>query len=238
MWLEVRIFHKGGPLKTSEINKNRKFFFFFCNEMAEHGLGAIFSAALGCYLEEHFFVQARMNYIWTDRDGDTLSFLVGIGVEFDPTPPKGYHAASSERNALTLLAGLSTSNNSDSNAATAWEFEYRRRFGNYLEIAAAYLDEGDNGTFHRDGITLQLWGVNHFLDERLTLGIGLGPYLARNRYRDLLTGKEGDVFAGILAMTADYRFTSRFSIRATWHRVFTDYERDTDVFLIGPSFHF
>ena len=128
-------------------------------------MGAIFSAALGCYLEEHFFVQARINYIWTDRDGDSLSFLVGIGVEFDPTPLKGYQAASSERNALTLFAGMSTSNNSDSNSATAWELEYRRRFGNYLEMSASYLDEGDNGTFHRDGITLQLWGAIFSFDS-------------------------------------------------------------------------
>lgn len=106
-----------------------------------------------------------MNYIWTYRDSDTFSFLVEIGVEFELTPLKGYQAASSKRNALTPLAGRTISNNSDSNSAKAWELEYRRRFGNYLEMSASYLDEGDNGTFHRDGITLQHWGAIFSFDS-------------------------------------------------------------------------
>ena len=32
-------------------------------------------------------------------------------------------------------------------------------------------------------------------------------YLARNQYRDLQTGKDGDILMGILAVTADYRFS-------------------------------
>lgn len=204
----------------------------------EHGLGGIFSGVLGCRLDEHLILQARMNYIWTDGNINTLSVLGGIGIEFEVRPLQGFQRETSERNAVTLFIGRMVSNNSDSDSATAWKFEYRRRFGNRLEASAAYLDEGDNGSFHRDGVAFQLWAVNHFFEERLTLGVGLGPYFARNRHRDLLTGKDGDIFAGILAATADYRFSPHWSVRASWDRVFTDYDRDTDVFLAGLSFHF
>ena len=196
------------------------------------------SAALGYYLSDHFFIQARTNWIAAYGSIDTISVFAGAGIDFESRPFEGLQKESSERNSLSLLMGIMDANNTDAKKATAWELEYRRRFGNHVEASAAYLDEGDNDLFHREGLALQVWAVNHFFEERLTLGLGLGPYLARNRYADLLTGKEGTVFAGILSVTADYRFTPGWSVRLIWHRVLTDYDRDTDVLIIGPSFHF
>ncbi len=203
-----------------------------------HGWGGILSAALGYYLSDHIFIQARTNYIAAYDSIDTLSLFAGAGIDFESRPLTGLQQAPSERNSLALLLGIMDANNTDSKKAVAWELEYRRRFGNHVEATAAYLDEGDNGLFHREGIALQVWAVNHFFEERLTLGLGLGPYVARNRIRDELTGKEGAVFAGILSVTADYRFTPGWSVRLIWHRVLTDYDRDTDVLIVGPSFHF
>lgn len=203
-----------------------------------HGWGGIVSAALGYYLSDHIFMQARTNYIAAYGSIDTLSLFAGAGVDFESHPFEGLQKESSERNSLALLLGVMDANNTDPKKATAWELEYRRRFGNHVETTAAYLDEGDNGLFHREGLALQIWAVNHFFAERLTLGLGLGPYIARNRIPDQLTGKDGAVFAGILSATADFRFTPGWSVRLIWHRVLTDYDRDTDVLIIGPSFHF
>ena len=203
-----------------------------------HGWGGIVSGALGYFLTEHLFIQARANYIAAYGDIDTLSLFAGAGIDFESRNFEGLQKESSERNALAVLIGIMDANNTDPKKAMAWEIEYRRRFGNHVEATASYLDEGDNDLFHRDGIALQLWAVNHFFAERLTLGVGLGPYLARNRYTDLLTGKEGTVLTCILSATADYRFMPGWSVRLIWHRVLTDYDRDTDVLIIGPSFHF
>ncbi|OPY89559.1 MAG: hypothetical protein A4E73_02993 [Syntrophaceae bacterium PtaU1.Bin231] len=206
----------------------------------QHGLGIIFSLAADWHLKPPFFLQAQTNWILTENNIDTLSLLVGIGLELDRTaektgepPPRG-----SNRNEIAAYIGRMIANNSDTKSATSWGVEYRRDFGKHIGWTVSVLDEGDNDSLHRQGIASQVWAVDSFYGDRLTLGIGLGPYLSRNRDRDSLSGKTGDVLGGLLSVSASYRFRSDWAVRTTWHRVITDHDRDADVFLIGPAFRF
>ena len=144
----------------------------------------------------------------------------------------------SPKNELMPFAGFMISNNCDPRKIFAWGVEYRRRLGRFMSVTLAWLDEGDNDFFHRQGLVAQWWVGDDFYRNRLTLGIGCGPYLARNEYRDRLTGKDEHVLAGFLSMGAGYRFNGNWTVRLTWSRVVTDYDRDTDIFSIGPAYRF
>ena len=42
----------------------------------------------------------------------------------------------------------------------------------------------------------------------------------------------------MVSLSARYRFTPQWHARVTWNRVFADYDRDTDVLLIGAGYKF
>ncbi len=75
--------------------------------------------------------------------------------------------------------------------------------------------------------------------DRLVLGIGFGPYLAIDRYRTPLPGEARDSkFSWIFTATAAYRFSPRWDARLSWNRINTNYNRDTDVILLGAGYRF
>ena len=203
----------------------------------QHGLGGIASLALHWQATQEISILLRANWTKTANNIDTSALLLGVGFRTDQ--PKTKDARLTARhNAATLFIGRLSSNNNDPKNATAWGMEYRHDFGKYLSGSLLGMDEGDNDLFHRRGVAAQLWVSNTLFGDELTAGFGLGPYLAENKYRDRLLGKEGNVLAGLVTISAGYRITPEWALRFTWNRVVTDYNRDTDVFLIGPSFCF
>ncbi|MCA1808867.1 MAG: hypothetical protein ABR497_08910 [Kiritimatiellia bacterium] len=67
----------------------------------------------------------------------------------------------------------------------------------------------------------------------LRFGLGMGGYLARDHGEH-----ERDTFAGLVTLTGSWRLHRHFNLRVNWHRVVTDYNRDTDVILAGLGFLF
>ena len=116
----------------------------------------------------------------------------------------------------------------------AFALEYRRDLGEYVQWTAGFLDEGKNAQTDRRGAVSEIWLAKSFLDHRLSLGVGVGAYLAQDSMRQ---GKR-DFVTPIRSITAAYNFTSHFSLRATLERVITNYNRDSDVFLAGISCRF
>jgi len=60
---------------------------------------------------------------------------------------------------------------------------------------------------------------------------------ASSRDTGLDTGLDAGV-AALVSVTASYRFQPRWLARVLWNRIATDYNRDTDVFLLGMGYRF
>lgn len=207
-----------------------------------HGIAAAFSAAAQWHFSSLFFLETRVNWIVAEDNMDSLSLLAGIGLKPDRSPggepEKARNGFESAENEITPFYGWTLSNNNDPEEALALGIEYRRHFSRHVSGTVSLMNEGNNHFYHRLGIAAQLWVADSFWEERLTVGAGFGPYLALNSYRDRLTGKGGDILAGLFSMSVGYRFHPGWAVRGTWHRVITDYDRDADVITFGPSYRF
>jgi hypothetical protein len=85
----------------------------------------------------------------------------------------------------------------------------------------------------------QLWVVRSFFENRLTLGVGTGPYVALDKLRKQESGGDDELtVAGLVTLSAAYQFRSPWIIRISWNRIVTNYDRDTDVLLGGIGFRF
>ncbi|ACD97128.1 hypothetical protein [Trichlorobacter lovleyi] len=209
----------------------------------EHGFGAAFSLASILRTETPWLFQLRANWIQTFGRMNTVSALVGVGYQLDkPSQPKPSYDRQERwdqtcNNEITLLVGRTITNSFDSERSTALSIEYRRRLLNYLDWTLSWLHEGDNRLIRRDGVASQLWVVKNFMDERISLGLGAGAYLAidqqANHYQD-----SDRVISAISTLTGSYHLTSRWSLRASWNRIVTNYDRDTDVIMGGVGYRF
>lgn len=215
------------------------------------GWGVVYSlAATLRSASSPWLYQLRFNRVLVNGGGmDTSTVLVGIGYRLDPDERSASVGAGgsgevSRQQELTLLGGRSIVNSYESERAWAKAIEYRRTLGSALGgpafPAAArgsilVLDEGDGGGLtHRRGVAAQGWLEPSFYDERLTLGAGLGPYLAIDDRR----AASGVVLSGLLSLTASYRLGQSWVVRATFNRVMSGYHRDTDVLLLGLGYRF
>lgn len=208
-----------------------------------HGWGTMFSTAVTWYADNHWLVLLKSNWVHTGDSIDTTSMLLGIGYRFSPPPPPGPPGETpppaGQDNELTAFLGRTIVNSFNSEKAVATAVEYRRNVVRHLDWTVGWLHEGDARLIRRNGVTSQLWAVEPLLDDSLLLGIGGGAYIAIDRYIHTLPGESGSKpLSGLLTLTADYRFTPRWSIRTSWNRVVTSYNRDTDVILGGLGFRF
>ncbi|MDA8123704.1 MAG: hypothetical protein M0009_00750 [Deltaproteobacteria bacterium] len=214
----------------------------------EHGLGGLLGASATWYLGSRLLFQARVNWVMTKDSIDTVTGLAGIGYQLDaPATPGPLVKPPSQRekttnNELTLFLGQTVVNNPGNPKSIASCVEYRRGLFPYLDVTAAWLNEGDNELIRRNGAITQLWLVRDFLDDHLTLGGGLGAYLAIDSRGGLYPDEGGSAFAsGIMSVTASLRnfsFNPDLTIRFVMNRILTNYSKDTDIFLFGLGYRF
>jgi len=207
-----------------------------------HGVGLLSSATATWYGVSPWLFQLRIDYIANHDTYDTLSATLGIGYLLEAPASPGAQPRPAEHkrttdNEITLYLGPRVLNSDNTEHSFAGGIEYRRSLGTYIDWTIAVLHEGDTRHLSRYGIATQLWAVRSFLDSRLDLGIGAGPYLARDRNSDG-GGQSTTRVAGDVSVTAAYRFHPRFAFRATWSRIITDYNRDTDLFFGGLAYRF
>ena len=86
----------------------------------------------------------------------------------------------------------------------------------------------------RYGLITQLWLAKNFLDDRISMGIGGGPYISIDRRNDINRVR----FPIIFSTTGSYKISQDWDIRATWDRIITTYNRDSDIFLGGLGYRF
>lgn len=200
----------------------------------QHGSGLLLSvAATWRARSTPWLYQLRLDRIVISSSIDTSRVTAGVGYRLERDPPQP--ADTAKRNEVTLFTGRTVINSFESEFATAHSLELRRRFGPLLTGSLAWLDESDAQLLSRRGVVAQVWAEPSFRHERLTLGVGYGPYIAADdRRRD----KNGVFGSGIITLTVSLRFAENWMGRASWNRVMSRYDRDTDVVLLGVGYRF
>jgi hypothetical protein len=211
----------------------------------EHGIAALFSATATLYALNPVLFQVRINYLAARQSFDTLSGTIGIGYELGtdktPTRTSGGQSVGDLRNELTAYAGATVLNTQKNEQSPSWAVEYRRSLATYIDWTAMGLYEGRDRPVARYGLMSQVWLAHPFrspfpLTDQLTLGVGFGPYLAHDKYQQGNDQKTKLDWAA--SFSASVRFLEHFALRASWSRVITEQDRDTDVFLGGLSYRF
>ena len=135
-----------------------------------------------------------------------------------------------------MYVGTTVLNTRKNEQGTSWAVECRRSLSTYLDWTAMGLYEGANRPVSRYGLMNQVWLAHPFFTDRRTLGVGFGPYLAHDKYRQGSNDKTKLDWAA--SFSASVRFLEHLALRASWSRIITDHDRDTEVFLGGLSYRF
>lgn len=209
-----------------------------------HGWGTLVNVQATWYTKSRLFYQLQGYWVRGGQSFDTLSVLAGIGYQLDAPPAKGpdvkgtHLGDTTTDNELTLFGGETIVNIPGPGHSTAVALEYRRGIWRFLELTLGARYEGKSELIDRYGLTTQLWLAKPFLDERIALGAGFGGYYAIDERRGgNAQGRNGFV-SEIASMSASYRLSQHWLMRATWDRIITNYNRDSDVFLGGIGYRF
>ena len=208
-----------------------------------HGWGVIYSLRVAYYSTSRWVTQMQLDRIHVQNGPDSTAVLVGIGYQLDAPDVPGPRDWALTRthpvtdNEVTAYVGRTIVNSSTSPVAIASAIDYRRGLLNWLDMTVGYLHEGDRDDVHRDGITAQLWVTRAFFNDKLTLGVGTGPYYALNVSNGTPSESQSKgKFSGLVSISGTYRWTDHWDTRITWNRVVTHYNADTDVIVAGVGY--
>lgn len=208
-----------------------------------HGWGTVGSLAASYYADSRWRYQLRFNRVVGNNSIDTNALMLGIGYQLGHAsgPLAAAARQGNKRTGHEVAAsfGFTIVNSDHSEHDTARALEYRHGLLPHLEMTVSLLNEGDPKLIRRTGIAAQLWGVHRFLaNDRLVLGIGVGPYLAIDRHRSSPTEVDERKLSSIFSAMAAYQLSDQWNGRLSWNRINTDYNRDTDVILFGVGYRF
>lgn len=208
-----------------------------------HGWGPIFSLSATWFTDERLFYQFRLNEILAPRSYNTFSAMFGIGYELDA--PKGHGSLAGGTsdsvptgNEITAMAGWTEVNSLRSPGAFAYGVEYRHGFGRYIDGTISWINEGHTQFNTRSGAAAQIWLRRSFLNDHLNLGVGAGPYYALDTHRVKDGTDTGGGVSLLLTMSAAYNISRHWTVRASWNRVMTSYNKDSDIYLGGVGYRF
>jgi len=200
------------------------------DDSISRGLGGIISLDGKWFMINSWFLTARWDYVMAQRKNTNMLFW-GVGYEFDPweKQPAEKQSVDKLRNKITLyFVGNSTMNDHSGNGF-AGAIEYRRNLSKHIDGTVSYLNESEE----RQGGALQIWAVQRFFDERLSLGIGGGVYeVADKHFNSRLTTN------GIFTAESGYRLYDNWEARVSFSRVVAPHSRDSDLVLAGLGLKF
>lgn len=219
-----------------------------------HGTAPIFSFAATGYLSDRWFYRFMVNRISPSSDIKTTTVEFGVGYWFGPNrrpegkePNKGdpVDAQYVTEPQLTLFGGQSVVNTLLAQKALAAAGEYRQGIIPHLDGTASFIYEGDPKITRRSGVALQLWPVNTFFDESTSVGIGVGPYIFIDRNHPVNSGqtlnygaRNPAAVAPLVSLTIARQLGNNWIARIIWDRVVSNYNRDSDIFLVGLGYRF
>lgn len=210
-----------------------------------HGTAPIYSLSATGYLSNRWFYRAMVNRIAPGGEINVTTATLGAGFWFGraqkPTPgklgdaPEQYaYVTPSE---LTFFGGQSVVNTFLSEKALAYAAEYRRGLLPHLDATASLIYEGDPAIIRRSGLAVQLWAVNTFFAERVSVGAGLGPYVFLDHKNPPAGGLRNPAsVAPVASLTFSVRLSESWIMRLVFDRVVSTYNRDSDIFLAGLGY--
>jgi hypothetical protein len=207
-----------------------------------HGVAPIYSLSATGYLSDRWFYRLMLNRINPAHQIQVNTMTMGAGFWFGqdkkPTPSKLGDAPNEQayvtENELTVFSGQSVVNTFLSQKARAYAGEYRRGVIPHLDWTASAIYEGDPVIIRRSGVATQLWFVNTFFNDRITVGAGLGPYIYLDHKHPANAGnKNPAAIAPLASLTASVRLSEDWIVRMVFDRVTSNYNRDADIFVLG-----
>lgn len=206
-----------------------------------HGWGTVYSALAEWRVATRWSLLLRADRVTAPGSFDSRIVVLGVGYRwgtrlYEDEPVDG--PAPAPARTLTVLHGRTVVNSFDSEQSSANAIEYRQGLRRWLEWTATWISEGDTRLVRRNGAASQLWLVRWAHDDRVTLGVGAGPYVAiDHRNPPGITGT-GARLAGLVTIGAKYELLPQLHARLAWNRVLATYHRDTDVFMLGLGYAF
>lgn len=210
-----------------------------------HGVAPIFSLSATGYLGDRWFVRTTLNRISPSSDIKTTTVAVGLGYWFGRgvKPTKGRLGDAPDQydyvteNQFTVFGGQSVVNTFLSQSALAYAAEYRRGLIPHIDWTASAIYEGDPEIIRRSGLATQVWAVNTFFNERISVGAGIGPYI----YIDRKNPRPGymnipGAVAPLVSLTFAARLSDHWLVRLVFDRVTSNNNRDSDIFLVGLGY--
>ncbi|MGI4856447.1 MAG: hypothetical protein ACRYHA_05895 [Janthinobacterium lividum] len=216
----------------------------------EHGWGMLYSVTAKWAATRHLAYELRFNRVQAPGSMDSTSLLFGVVYRFpkSATAPAATDATAAAGHGsggflhgdeVTVMAGESVVNSLSSESTFAKSVEYRHAFGRHIEGTVSWIDQGNTPLTSRNGVAAQLWLSEPLYQDRVVLGLGLGPYVAADTYRvSRDSTRTGAKVSGLLTMSAAYRFADHWVARISWNRTVTRYDRDTDMFMAGVGYRF
>ena len=204
-----------------------------------HSLGLGTSLGFWYYFTPEWALRGSFTSILSDGANiDMASFLLGLSYKLKPAARVDIHPIYDGQNEVVIYSGQTIVNSFNSQHGMSAMIEYRRNMYEYLDISAAFLNEGDSNVIRRNGIILQAWPVKRFYEGSLALSVGLGAYIALDSH-EVNDGRKNKPAAGIITMSGAYRVgIVPITLRAAWNRIATSYDRDTDVIMAGIGYYF
>ena len=225
-----------------------------CSFSDDHGWAMLYTLTANWSATRYLDYQLRLNRVQAPGSVNTSSVLFGLVYRLPTsvTAPAAGSGTATPRNdgylppgdELTVLLGQTVVNSLESQSTFGKSIEYRHGFSRHIEGTVSWIDEGDTTLTRRNGVAAQVWMNEPLFSDRLTIGLGLGPYVAYDRYRDDQgSGSDnqshsGTKLSGLLTMSVSYRLTNHIVGRLSWNRVVSHYDRDTDMFLAGIGYRF
>jgi hypothetical protein len=214
-----------------------------------HGTAPIVSMSLTGYFSDRVFYRVMFNRISPSSDTKTTTATIGVGYWFgltrrpvgkqpgkDPTIESKFVTPSQ----LTFFGGQTVVNTFPSFKAYAAAAEYRQGLIPHLDGTASFIYEGDPRIERRSGVAFQLWPVNTFFNESTQVGIGVGPYVFIDRNHPVNSGtmvnvglKDPAAVTPLVSLTIARQLSDNWIVRVVWDRVVSNYNRDSDIFLVG-----
>lgn len=183
------------------------------------------------------FIELRLDHTAPSKSIETTSIGLGIGYRgfsdihntADPNAVDGFAP-----NELAAYYWKTVVNSFSSQTSPAEEFEYRRQIWNELRASVGFLNEGNAQLIRRDGFLAEVWAEPSFGSGLWSIDAGFGGYSAIDKYR----AEPGRHVSDVVSATVSVRPLKNLDIRFLWHRIVTDYSRDTDVVLWGLGYRF
>jgi len=208
-----------------------------------HGWAPVYSVAATYYTERPWFAQVAVNHIHPGGDFNSNTYLVGVGYRLwkEAASPPGPRPV--DRPAMTTgyevmpFLGQVVVNRPGNDPGIGSGIEFRMGIDEHFDWTATWLNEDVPGMLHRTGLGTQVWLVDAFLARRIALGFGAGLYSFVDREPPPDSGESERLdIAGLLTVTASYRFAEKWFTRFNWNRVMSNDSRDADMFLLGLGY--